>query len=137
MNAILRFFSIFIVTARRLIAQRGLASATTVGLVVGVAITMSIPIYADAVYQRIFKAQVETGEAGAQGRIRPPYAFMFRYIGSWSGPISLDRLTPIDTYLTGPVVEDPGFTNRVGSILLPQRRVAAVSERRPYNVFGI
>ena len=72
MNAILRFFSIFIVTARRLIAQRGLALATTVGLVVGVAIAMSIPIYADAVYQRIFKAQVETGETGAQGRLAHP-----------------------------------------------------------------
>ena len=49
MNALLRTWYLLSVAARRLLAQRGLALATLLGLVAAVALTISIPLYADAV----------------------------------------------------------------------------------------
>lgn len=104
MNAILRFWAIFTVTLKRLVAQRGLALATLLGIFVAAALTMSIPVYADGIYQRILSSTI-SGEVG----IRPPYAFMYRHIGSWSGPVALSVLDPIDQYLSGPVADEIGL----------------------------
>jgi putative ABC transport system permease protein len=105
MNAILRFWAIFVVTLKRLVAQRGLALATLLGIFVAVALTMSIPIYADGIYQRILNTAVKKGTEYN----RPPYAFMYRHIGSWSGPVKLDQLAPVDSYLSGSVASQIGL----------------------------
>lgn len=106
MNSISRFRAIFVVSLKRLVAQRGLALATLLGIFVATAITMSIPLYADGVYQRILTTEVKKkGELG-----RPPFAFMFRHIGSWSGAVPLQELAPVDQYLTTKVVSDLGLT---------------------------
>jgi putative ABC transport system permease protein len=113
-NAILRFAAIFIVTIKRIFAQRGLALATSLGIIAAVALAMSIPIYSDAVYQNILENEVYTGSAteGAQST-RPPFAFMYRYVGAWSGAIPLDQLHAEDVYLSGPVATDLGLTPKV------------------------
>ena len=81
MNSILRFQAIFVVSLKRLVAQRGLAMASLLGVFVATTITMSIPLYADGVYQRILNTEVKKkGDLG-----QPPFAFMFRHIGSWPG----------------------------------------------------
>lgn len=102
MNSILRFWAIFVVSLKRLIAQRGLALATLLGIFVAAALTMSIPIYADGIYQRILNTEIQ--KKGEQGR--PPFAFMFRHIGSWSGAVPLDTLKPVDQYLSTQVADD-------------------------------
>ena len=84
MRFLLRTWAIFSVATRRLLSQRGLALATALGLVASVAIVMSIPLYTDAVYYRIL--QDELTEPTAEGELkRPPFAFMFRYVGSLYG----------------------------------------------------
>ena len=83
MQPIRTLLSVFVVAARRLWSTRWLALAGAVGLMVVIALTLSIPLYADAVYNRIFKTEMNVHE----GVKRPAYAFMFRYIGGWYGPI--------------------------------------------------
>ena len=104
MNSILRFWAIFTVTLKRLVAQRGLALATLLGIFVAAALTMSVPIYADGIYQRILNTTINKETGG-----RPPYAFMYRHIGSWSGAVDLKTLEPIDQYLSGPVADEIGL----------------------------
>ena len=110
MSTLLRFWAIFVVTVKRLFAQRGLVLATSVGVVAAVALTMSIPIYSDAVYQDILQNQV-SGETNAAGQTvgRPPFAFMYRYVGAWSGAVSWESLKPVDQYLSQKVSQDIGL----------------------------
>ena len=53
-----------------------LDQATSLGLVTAVALTMSVPLYADAVYYRVLREELSgaTTEGGAV--TRPPFAFI-------------------------------------------------------------
>lgn len=113
MNFVLRFFAIFIITAKRMFAQRGLVLATTLGIVSAVALSMSIPIYSDGVYQTILESTVGPSTSDNSLTFRPPFAFMYRYVGEWTGPVTLDKLQPIDAYLSGPVVSDLGMKSKL------------------------
>lgn len=98
MRFILRSLSIFAVAARRLLAQRGLALATAAGLVASVAIVMSIPLYSDAIYYQVL--QKELSRPTQEGEIaRPPFAFMFRYVGSLYGLLQWEDIEQVDSYL--------------------------------------
>jgi putative ABC transport system permease protein len=109
MNSILRFWAIFVVSLKRLVAQRGLALATLLGIFVAAALTMSIPVYSDGIYQRMLSTEIQKkGELG-----RPPFAFMFRHIGSWSGAVPLEELKPVDQYLSSLVAGDLGLKQQM------------------------
>ena len=92
-------FAIFIVATRRLWSGRGLALAGAFGLATVIAFTLSVPLYADAVYHRILGTEVARGAAWR----RPPFAFLFRYVsrgqtineqGDWA------QIAPADAYMT-------------------------------------
>ena len=92
-------FAIFVIAARRLWWGRGLALAGAFGLTAVIAFTLSVPLYADAVYHRILGTEVARGAAWR----RPPFAFLFRYVsrgqtineqGDWA------QIAPADAYLT-------------------------------------
>lgn len=98
MRFILRSLAIFAVAARRLLSQRGLALATALGLVASVAIVMSIPLYSDAIYYQVL--QKELTKPTQEGEIsRPPFAFMFRYVGSLYGLLEWADIEQVDSYL--------------------------------------
>jgi putative ABC transport system permease protein len=98
MQFLLRTLAIFAVAARRLVAQQGLAISTAIGLIASVAIVMSIPLYSDAVYYQVL--QNELSRPTEEGEIqRPPFAFMFRYVGSLYGLLEWDDIQQVDTYL--------------------------------------
>lgn len=97
MQPIRTFFATFAVAARRLWSTRWLALASAVGLMVVVALTLSIPLYADAVYNHIFNTQMRSSSQGAK---RPPYSFMFRYIGGWYGPLDWSQVAQEDQFMT-------------------------------------
>ena len=111
MKFLSRIFAIFVIAARRLIAQRGLAIATAVGLIVSVSLVMSIPLYTDAVYYQIL--QDELGASDDSSLQRPPFAFMFRYVGSLNGAVDLEDTEQADTYLTGPAIETLGIPHEM------------------------
>lgn len=109
MRLVLRLWSVFLVATKRLFSQKGLAAATLLGLIVSIALTMSVPLYADAVYFSILRDELnEISTAGRTGRRadRSPFTFMFRYIGAWHGSINSEDVQQIDQYLSGPVVSD-------------------------------
>jgi putative ABC transport system permease protein len=87
------FFSLLIIAARRVWNHRLLMLCLLVGLVVAVGILSSIPLYADAVQHRLMQ-----GELIATGTYRPPFAFLWRYIGTWNGNIDQES-RPLDEYL--------------------------------------
>jgi hypothetical protein len=100
MKFLSRSFAIFAVATRRLLSQRGLALATAVGLVASIALVMSVPLYTDAVYYRILQEELSNaGEDDAAALSRPPFAFMFRYVGSLYGMKEWDDITQVDEYL--------------------------------------
>jgi putative ABC transport system permease protein len=98
MQFILRSLAIFAVAARRLVAQQGLAVSTALGLVASVAIVMSIPLYSDAVYYQVLQREL-TQRSGEGDLSRPPFAFMFRYVGSLYGLLQWEDIEQVDTYL--------------------------------------
>ena len=58
MDLLLRFIAIANLSLRRLVSQRGMAVATLAGIITSIALVMSIPMYADAAYQRILEIGV-------------------------------------------------------------------------------
>jgi putative ABC transport system permease protein len=104
MNFILRTFSIVLVALRRLLSQRGLALATALGLVASIALVMSVPLYTDAVYYEILKKELSQSSDESAALRRPPFAFMFRYVGSLYGLKEWDDIVPVDSYLSGEAV---------------------------------
>lgn len=114
MSAIFRIWAVFIVTAKRILSNRGLVLAHMFGLVVSIALTMSIPLYTNSIYYRIFNEKLSLGDSITQEeKRRPAFAFMFRYIGSWSGPIEWEDVQPLDEYLSGPGQSALGLPNRL------------------------
>ncbi|MEZ4580698.1 MAG: FtsX-like permease family protein [Caldilineaceae bacterium] len=97
MKYLKRTWAIFAIAVRRLLAQRGLALATVLGLIVAVSIVMSIPLYTDAVYYTILQRELSASDDEAMSR--PPFAFMFRYVGSVQGLLEMEDIEQVDQYL--------------------------------------
>ncbi|MBN1875128.1 MAG: FtsX-like permease family protein [Anaerolineae bacterium] len=120
-----RLRAIFIIVAKRIISQPGLLVATLLGLVIAIALMMSIPLYADAVYYRIFMENiasegVETGEL-------PPFSFQFRYDGSIYGTIEWEEVGAVDAYLS----------QQAGEVLgLPQLFVVRYFSTDPFGIYA-
>ncbi len=89
------FFSLLIIAARRVWNHRLLMVCLLIGLVVAVGILASIPLYADAVQHRLMQ-----GELTEAGTYRPPFSFLWRYIGAWNGNIDQEQYGPLDEYLS-------------------------------------
>ena len=105
MGVILRVWAILVVTVKRLISERWLALATAFGLVISVALVTSIPMYADAIHYRVLLEKL----SGEGYGFRPPFAFMYRYIGDWSGYVSWEDVEPLDEYMNRRAVYDIGL----------------------------
>jgi len=71
-----------VVVGRRLWSNLSLILAIAAGFTVAVAIVVSIPVYAEAVGYRILRDELSSPLNGTR---RPPFAFMYRYLGSISG----------------------------------------------------
>ena len=96
MSFLHRLIAVFTVSLRRLWAQKGLTLATLVGLVAGVAMIMAVPLYADAVNFRVLQEELSR----SADRVRkPPFAYLYDYIGAWAGPVSWEATRPLDAYL--------------------------------------
>jgi len=92
---LLNLLSIILIAAKRIWNQRTLMGCLLAGLLAAVALSTSIPLYADAVHFRLLQE-----ELAGEGNTRPPFAFLFRYIGAWHGAVEWDAYQPINAYLT-------------------------------------
>ncbi len=133
MGVFLRVWAVFVVAAKRLFSQRWLALATALGLVASVALMMSVPLYADAVYYRVLRQKLERETE------RPPFTFMFRYVGAWAGTVQLEDVLQVDEYLSttaGPALGLPckafvRYFETDNFQLFPQEDVAYADTRDP------
>ena len=96
MKRALYVLSVFFVATRRLLHQRGLAVSMLLGLVAAVALTVSVPIYSDAISYRILNDRLYNNPDDP----RPPFSFLFRYVGSWHGYLEWQDCRDADTYIT-------------------------------------
>ena len=96
MRSTLRIRAIFIVAVKRLLAQPLLSLATIVGLTVAVALILTIPIYSESVAFRILTERLTEGPDRIN---RPPFSFLFSYIGSWNQPVNWEDIGGLDSYL--------------------------------------
>ncbi len=107
MNALFRIGAIFVVAVKRLFAQRRLALLTVLGLTVAVALTLSVPLYADAVYGRTLSQTL--ADQAQTTNVSPPFAFMFRQIASPARPSRWETVLAASSYLSGQAVTDLGL----------------------------
>ncbi|MGB1251168.1 MAG: ABC transporter permease [Candidatus Promineifilaceae bacterium] len=124
MILIYRLRSIINITLKRLWAQRGITIATTIGLIMAVALLTTVPLYADAVNFRLLEERLSSQ---SDNRNRPPFAYMFNYIGSWHGALQWEEIAAADTYMMG-----------VGgqSLGLPQQEAIRHFETDLYRIFA-
>lgn len=101
MKFLLQIWAIFVVAVKRLYAQKGLALSALLGLIAAISLTLSVPLYADAVYFRVLEEELAAGSpTNVNMPERSPFTFMFRYVGAWKGPVSWEDVQPIDEYFT-------------------------------------
>ena len=88
---------------KRLSSHPLLTLAVTAGLTAAVALTTTIPLYADGVSHRMLLEQLADPT-------RPPFAFLFRYVGAWNGPLEWEEIQAADAYLTTHTADDLGLS---------------------------
>jgi putative ABC transport system permease protein len=106
MNILSTFVSALLLAASRLWNHRLLMLCLLVGLVVAVGLLSSIPLYADAAHHQLLQ-----GELTEAGVYRPPFAFLWRYVGAWHGDVAWDTYTPADEYLSQQAVGVVGLAS--------------------------
>ncbi len=121
-----RLRAVFVVVAKRVASQPGLILATTLGLVIAIALMLSIPLYADAVYYRIFMQNITLEDNGG-GHSMPPFAFLFRYDGSIYGSVEWPELEPVDSYL---------YHQTANILGLPQQLAVRYLSTDPFGIFA-
>ena len=92
----LRMRAVLIVAIKRLLAQPLLSLATIIGLTVAVALVLTIPIYSESVAFRVLTDRLTEGPDRIN---RPPFSFLFSYIGSWNEPVNWEATLDLDRYL--------------------------------------
>ncbi len=125
MLSLSRLRAVVTVVAKRIASQPGLMLATALGLVIAIALMMSIPMYTDAVYQRIFLGNI--AGAGANLEAIPPLTYLFRYDGSIYGATEWEKIQPLHTYLTTKAGADLGLT---------QKFVASYFSTDPFGIYA-
>jgi putative ABC transport system permease protein len=71
---------------------------------------MTVPLYADPVTFRILQEELS---AGAERAGRPPFAYLYDYVGAWGGPVQWQDIEAVDQYLATRGARDLGLPQRL------------------------
>jgi putative ABC transport system permease protein len=124
-----RFWAIFKLTVKRLVAQPALSLLAILGIGTAIALAMSIPIYADAVYQGVLDEKVSSDFSGiGEMPPRPTFAFLFYNSNSIKQRTPWKRLDLLDQYLSFQVEYDLG---------LPQKSLARFVKSHVFPIYVI
>ncbi len=104
MSAFYRTVSLTILALKRLWNHRLLMVCLWLGISFAVGITSAVPLFTDATQNRLLQ-----GELTEDGSNRPPFAFMWRYIGAWNGNIDKAGYDQVDTYLSQQAADEMGL----------------------------
>ena len=134
----MNLLSIVFIAAKRLWNNKGLTLCSIMGLITAVALISSIPLYTDAANFKVLQEELSgAGEAG--GPTRPPFAFMYRYIGAWHGAVDTDDFDPVNEYISQsvpgiiglPVLEKTRYVKTDNYSLFPASEAAYIGLRQP------
>jgi putative ABC transport system permease protein len=95
--------------ARRLFSQRGLALVTLLGLTAAISLTVSVPMYTDAVFYHALRQELSDKTENFIST-RSPFSFYFLYNSSMRAPLRWADLAAPDTYMSkaaGPAIGMP------------------------------
>ncbi len=128
MRGLAPILSLLSLAARRLWSQRLLMLCLLLGLVAAVGLLSSIPLYADAAQNRLLQGELGGADAdsGAETTaVRPPFSFLWRYIGAWHGNVTWDEYGPVDAYLVeqAPTIIDLPLTTQVRHVASDKMRL--------------
>lgn len=110
MSFLYRLRAVFTITLKRLWAERGLTLVTLIGLTIAVALITTVPLYADAVNFRMLQEQLSQQ---VERRGRPPFNYLYNYIGAWYGAVNWEDIQPLDEYLHGQGMRALGMPNEL------------------------
>jgi putative ABC transport system permease protein len=94
------------IVGRRLWSHLWLMLAIAAGFVVAISMVVAIPVYAEAVGYRVLRDELTKIDTGGT---RPPFAFMYRYLGSQHGLIGWDKYAKLDAYMRDDVSTQLGL----------------------------
>lgn len=128
MRILAPIWSLLSLAARRLWNQRLLMLCLLLGLVVAVGLLSSIPLYADAAQNRLLQGELENADTAVEteaATVRPPFSFLWRYIGAWHGNVTWDEYELVDAYLVeqAPAVIDLPLTTQVRHVASDKMRL--------------
>ena len=95
----LTFLSVLTTAIKRLRANFGLALCALIALLAAVALSVSVPIYAEGASLRLLQSTLAKQERQTN---RSAFALLFRYLGSSKGPLEWERVKPADDFISGP-----------------------------------
>ena len=98
MSHLFRLLAIPRIAFKRLWSQKAMSLITILGLGLAVALFMTVPLYSEGVNFRILEERLRTQ---TENRDRPPFAYLFSYIGAWHGTLEWEALIEADGYLMG------------------------------------
>lgn len=99
MRIFFRIWSIFIIAVKRILSQPWMALATTLGMIFAISLTMSVPLYASSVYNRIFLQRVGLSSEDNQQDAFPPFTFLFTYDSNILGNLEWPAVVKINDFL--------------------------------------
>ncbi len=109
----MHFWAVIRIAVKRISTQRGLSLATTLGLIISVALAMSVPLYADSILHRMLTTRVEGNERKV-GEPNAPFSLLFQNLEGRRGNGDWSKLEAVDTYFTsGEVQKDLGLPLRL------------------------
>jgi len=81
---------------KRMWRHRMLVLCLFIGLSLSVALAVAVPLYSDGVNYNLLNTALN--QAAAESR-RPPFSFIFHYVGSWHAPLEVKQFTPVDQFM--------------------------------------
>ena len=99
LNFPLTILSVLTTAIKRLRANFGLALCALIALLAAVALSVSVPVYAEGASLRLLQSTLAKQERQTN---RSAFALLFRYLGSSKGPLEWERVKPADDFISGP-----------------------------------
>lgn len=98
----LTLWAVVLAALKRLSANIGLALCALIALLTAVALSVSIPVYAEGASLRLLEKEIVRKEERSG---RSAFALLFRYVGAWNEPLEWERIEPADNYLSGAALD--------------------------------